>query len=184
LSVLFSFDATLPFSVLLIMRQCGILFLSLHSSYNLFPKAMTASLTLEDLRQKIGHPWLKSEHVINGDLIRRYAEVVGGNAQWWNRIDQVPPVILATLGFEQVVSALRKLGPLVLHGSSDVETSRLVHTGETLVATLTLISIRERPALDNHAVFVVIQGEYSDYRGESVATSRQLAIVWPRGLGG
>jgi len=136
------------------------------------------TLTLDDLKQKVDQPWLRREYVIGSSVVRRYTEAVGdSNPRWQGENAEVPPAMLATLGFDGAVSALLELSDVVLHGSSNLEVYLPVRVGDIISVTTTISSVRERQLSIGKSVFITLRQDCSNQRDEKVASCRQLAVV-------
>jgi hypothetical protein len=139
---------------------------------------MNEILTIGDLKQKIGQPWLRMEYPIEGGMVRKYAEAVGDcNPRWQSAGAEMPPPMIATLGFECAISALLGLSSAVLHGSTDLEVFAPVNVGDTITVTAIIAAIRERQMSGTNMAFITLQKEYVNQRGEKVASCKQLAMV-------
>jgi hypothetical protein len=139
---------------------------------------MNEILTIGDLKQKIGQPWLRMEYPIEGGMVRKYAEAVGDcNPRWQGAGAEMPPPMIATLGFECAISALLGLSSAVLHGSTDLEVFAPVNVGDTITVTAIIAAIRERQMSGTNMAFITLQKEYVNQRGEKVASCKQLAMV-------
>jgi acyl dehydratase len=90
-------------------------------------------ITLEDLKQKVGQPWLKLRYDVERSMVRKYAEATGDANPRWQK--EAPPTLLATLGFECAISALLGLNSVVLHGSTDLEIAGPVNIGDTMTGS-------------------------------------------------
>ena len=135
---------------------------------------MTKPLTLEDLKQKVGQPWLKLEYLIESGMVSRFVAAIGDcNPRWQGKKAEAPPTLLATLGFECAISALLGLSAVVLHGSTDLELFSPVRVGDTITVTASIAALRERQSM----AFITLQKDYTNQRGEKVAACKQLAIV-------
>jgi hypothetical protein len=138
----------------------------------------TELFTLEDLKEKIGKAWLKLDYSIDGSMVRKYTEAVGDcNPRWQGRNAEVPPSLLATLGFECAISALLGLSAAVLHGSTELEALAPVRIGDIITVEASIAAIREREMSGVKMVFITLLKEYSNQRLEKVASCKQLAIV-------
>lgn len=139
---------------------------------------MNEILTIDDLKEKAGKPWLKLSYTIERDMVRKYLEAVGDcNPRWLREGTEVPPTLLATLGFECAISALLGLSSAVLHGSTDLEIASPVKVGDTITVTAMIAAIRERQMSGANVAFVTLQKDYTNQRGEQVANCKQLAII-------
>ena len=139
---------------------------------------MTKPLTLEDLKQKVGQPWLKLEYLIESGMVSRFVAAIGDcNPRWQGKKAEAPPTLLATLGFECAISALLELSAVVLHGSTDLELFAPVRVGDTITVTASIAALRERQVPAGNMAFITLQKDYTNQRGEKVAACKQLAIV-------
>jgi len=141
---------------------------------------MTETITLDDLKQKVGLPWLKLIYPIESMMVRKYAEAVGDcNPRWQGPDAEMPPTMLATLGFECAISTLLGLHSAVLHGSTDLEVFKPVRVGDTITVTAIIAAMRERQMPAGTMAFITLQKDYTNQLGEAVASCKQLAIVRP-----
>jgi len=139
---------------------------------------MNDILTIDDLKQKIGKPWLKLEYPVESGMVRKYADAVGDcNTRWQGAVAEMPPPMIATLGFECAISALLGLSSAVLHGSTDLEVFAPVKVGDTITVTAVIAAIRERQMSGTNMAFITLQKEYTNQRCEKVASCKQLAMV-------
>ena len=139
---------------------------------------MTEPLTLEDLKEKVGQPWLKLEYPIESVMVRKYTEAVGDcNPRWKGKDARMPPSMIATLGFECAISALLGLSAAVLHGSTELEVFLPVNVGDTITVEASIAGLREREMSGVKMAFLTLQKEYTNQRGQKVASCKQLAIV-------
>ncbi len=146
-------------------------------SYTLLP-IMTEPLTIEDLKAKVGKPWLRLEYPIESVMVRKYLEAIGDcNPHWLGKSAEMPPSMIATLGFECAISALLGLSSAVLHGSTELEVFLPVIVGDTITVEASIAALREREMAGNKMAFITLQKEYTNQRGEKVASCKQLAIV-------
>lgn len=110
---------------------------------------------------------------VDGSRVRAFADAVG------QRGSGVPPTIVTVpeiaAGLDHVVSDPR-LGielSRVLHGEQEYRWSRPVVVGETLTASATIESVRDKGAMR----FVVLGTEVRDESGALVASGRSTLIV-------
>jgi hypothetical protein len=147
-------------------------------SYTFSFKTMSETITLQDLKQKVGQPWIKLDYIIESGMVRKFAEAVGDcNPRWQGKKAEMPPTMLATLGFECAISALMGLDSAVLHGSTDLEVAAPVKVGDTITVTASIAALRERQMPSGNMTFITIQKDYTNQRGEKLASCKQLAIV-------
>jgi len=144
---------------------------------------MKSFLTLEDIDQIIGQPWQKTESLIASELVRVYAAAVGdGNPRWHSSDADVPLTMLAMVGFDSVVLAMRGINDVVLLGSSEVEGYLPVRVGDKIITTTAITSLRRRQSPAGITAFIAIRQDYTNQRDEKVASCTQTVIVRPGGL--
>jgi hypothetical protein len=142
--------------------------------------AIMSGLTLDDLKQKVGKPWLSLKYDIERGMVARFTQAVGDvNPRWQGKEAQAPPALLATLGFETAISALLGLDAIVLHGSTDLELYGQVRVGDTINVDASISALRERQTAAGLVAFITLQKDYTNQDGAHVAMCRQLAIVRP-----
>lgn len=135
-------------------------------------------LTLETLKRKIGKLWLRREYAIESDLICRYTKVVDDDNPRWQGVGaEVPPVMLPALSFGSVASTLRVLGTLILHGASDLEIYLPVRDGDDVTVTTAVASLRVRKLRSGISAFITFTQNYSNQRGEKIASCTQLTVL-------
>ena len=141
---------------------------------------MGEQLTIDELKKKVGKPWLNLRYDIERGILVRFAQAIGDdNPRWQGDEAEAPPTLLATLGFETAISALLGLDAIVLHGSTDLELYRQVKVGDTIVVAATITALRERQTAAGVVAFITLQKDYTNQDGAHVATCKQLAIVRP-----
>jgi len=135
---------------------------------------MIQQLTIDDLKQLVGQPWLTLTYPIEAGLGRRFAEAVGDDdPRRAAKKDEVPPALLLTIGFERVISMLLSLPEAVLHGSTELECFEPVKIGDVLTVTARVAALRERVPL----TFINLELEQHNQKGVLVARCKQLAIL-------
>jgi acyl dehydratase len=135
---------------------------------------VTVKLTLADFKARIGVPWAPFIYPIEQGMVRHFVEAVGdSNPRWLDKEAVIPPTLLPTLGFEQVISTMLGMSGAVLHGSTELECYLPVRVGDTISVIATVTAIRERGNL----AFISLEKTYSNQRAEVVAVCRQLAIL-------
>ena len=114
---------------------------------------------------------------VDGSRVRAFADAVG------HRGPGVPPTIVTVpeiaAGLDHVVSDPR-LGidlSRVLHGEQEYRWSRPVLGGETLTASATIESVRDKGGMR----FLILRTEVVDEAGEPVAAGRSTLIVRDEG---
>jgi hypothetical protein len=134
----------------------------------------TQRLTIGDLKQLAGQPWMTLSYPIEQGLIRRYVEAVGDdNPRWLAGNAEAPPALLLTIGFEHVISMLLSLPEAVLHGSTELECFEPVRVGDVVTVTARIAALRERPPL----TFINLEMDQHNQKGTLVARCKQLAIL-------
>jgi len=135
---------------------------------------MIQQLTIDDLKQLVGQPWLTLTYPIEAGLGRRFAEAVGDDdPRRAAKKDEVPQALLLTIGFERVISMLLSLPEAVLHGSTELECFEPVKIGDVLTVTARVAALRERVPL----TFINLELEQHNQKGVLVARCKQLAIL-------
>ncbi len=139
---------------------------------------MNQVMTLDALKARIGKPWPPFVYPIERGMIRRFAAAVGdNNPRWQDDRAEVPPALLPTLGFEQVISTMLEMKGIVLHGSTELECYLSAEVGDTITVTVTIASIRERRSDKGNLAFITLEKTYYNQRRELIACCKQLAIV-------
>ncbi len=135
---------------------------------------MAQPVTLEELKSRVGVPWPPFVYDMEPGLVARYLRAVG-DAESTEQL-QVPPALLPTLGFEQVISTMLEMKGIVLHGSTDLECFQPVVVGDTISVEVTITSIRERRSENRDLAFITLEKTYTNQHGRRIARCRQLAI--------
>ncbi len=139
---------------------------------------MKQSLTIENIKQSIGQPLFRQELAVESGMLHRYAEAVGvGNLHGQGDTTEVSATMLAMFGLGDITSALHEPCAVILHGSSDFESYLPVRVGDVITIVAAVTSIRERQSETGNTVFLVLQMDYTNQRGEGVALCKQLIIV-------
>ena len=136
---------------------------------------MTQVVTLEELKTRIGIPWAPFIYQMEPGLVARYLSAVGDVEL--EEPGNVPPGLLPTLGFEQVISTMLEMKGIVLHGSTELECFQPVAVGDTISVGVTIASIRERRSENRDMAFITLEKIYTNQHGNQVARCRQLAIL-------
>jgi hypothetical protein len=135
---------------------------------------MIQQLTIDDLKQLVGQPWLTLTYPIEAGLVRRFVEAIGDDdPRWTAKKAEVPPALLLTIGFERVITMLLSLPEAVLHGSTELECFESVRIGDVLTVTAWVAALRERSPL----TFINLELEQHNQKGVLVARCKQLAIL-------
>ena len=137
-------------------------------------KILTQVVTLEELKTRVGTHWAPFIYPMEPGLIARYRRAIGDAESDEQGI--VPPGLLPTLGFEQVISTMLEMKGIVLHGSTDLECFQPVGIGDTISVGVTITSIRERRSENRDLAFITLEKIYHNQHGQQVARCRQLAI--------
>lgn len=135
---------------------------------------MTQVVTLAELKARVGTPWEPFIYQMEPGLIARYLRAVGDAES--EEQGNVPPGLLPTLGFEQVISTMLEMKGIVLHGSTELECFQPVAVGDTVSVGVTISSIRERRSENRDLAFITLEKIYHNQHGRQVARCRQLAI--------
>jgi hypothetical protein len=132
---------------------------------------MAQQITIEELKAKVGQPWLTLSYPIERGMLQRFKEAVGDENPRWKR--EAPPALLLTIGFERVISLLLELPEAVLHGSTELECFAPVKVGDEITVTATISAVRERPP----TAFIYLELEQHNQKGILVARCKQLALL-------
>lgn len=135
-------------------------------------------MTLEILKSRIGNPWPPFVYPVERGMIKRFTAAIGDNdSRWQQENGEVPPALLPTLGFEQVISTMLEMKGIVLHGSTELECYLPAYVGDIITVTVTITSIRERRSKTDNMAFITLDKTYHNQRREMIARVKQLAIV-------
>ncbi len=114
---------------------------------------------------------------IEKGMVQRFCRAVGDENPRWQ--EKAPPSLLLTIGFNEMVEELACGGLLtVLHGSTELEPYLDVSIGDVVTANAHIARVRERQGQMGATLFVTIDVECVNGRGEKVAMVRQVAIVY------
>ncbi len=131
-------------------------------------------ISIENLKARVGEPWLTLTYPIESAMVQHFVEAVGDeNSRWIGRESEVPPSFLLTLGFEKVISMLLRLPEAVLHGSTEMECFGPVKIGDIITVTAKVSAVRERPP----ATFITLELDQHNQKGMLVSRCKQLAIL-------
>jgi len=135
---------------------------------------MPEQLTIEELKSKVGQPWLTLTYPIERGMAQRFVEAVGDeNPRWQGEKAEAPPALLLTIGFDRVISMLLGLPEAVLHGSTELECFAPVKVGDEITVTAKISALRERSPM----TFINLELEQHNQNGLLVARCRQLALL-------
>ena len=135
---------------------------------------MTQQLSIEELKGKVGQPWLTLTYPIERGLVQRFTQAVGDdNKRWQGKHAEAPPALLLTIGFERVISMLLELPEAVLHGSTEIECFAPVLVGDEISVSARISAVRERPP----TTFINLELEQHNQKGVLVARCKQLALL-------
>jgi len=135
---------------------------------------MTQALTIDELKNKVGQPWLTLAYAVEKGMVQRIVEAVGDeNPRWQGTKAEAPPALLLTIGFERVISMLLSLPESVLHGSTELECFKPAKVGDIITVSAKVASVRERLPM----TFVNLELEQHNQKGELIARCKQLAIL-------
>jgi len=144
---------------------------------------MTAPVTLEELKKKVGEPWLRWEGAIEGERVQQYVKATGdSNPRWQGPNAEVPPAFLATLGGGDALAVIMGLKAVILLGTSDLECFRPVRIDDTVTATTSMVSLRERESQAGSTAFITLRTDIANRRCDRVASNTQLILVRSGGL--
>jgi hypothetical protein len=139
---------------------------------------MNQVITLDALKDRIGIPWPPFVYLVEKGMVKRFAAAIGDNNPLWQKKQAlIPPTLLPTLGFEQVISTMLEMKGIVLHGSTELECYLPARVGDTITVTVTITSIRERRSEAGNLAFITLEKAYHNQHNELVARCRQLAIL-------
>jgi len=114
---------------------------------------------------------------IEEGLVERFCHTVGDDNPRWK--EKAPPSMLLTIGFNEMVEELAYDGVLtVLHGSTELEPFIDVKIGDIVTANACITKIRERKGQMGITLFVNVEVDCTNHKGEKVALCRQVALVY------
>ena len=147
-----------------------------------------SSLSVEELRDKIGVEREAGVYEIEKGMIRKFALAIGDPNPLWQDEKYAreskyggiiaPPTFILTIGLEQIEQELTSLpSTTTLHGSTELEYYQPVRPGDKITVTIRLANIRERQGRGtDKVVFMTFEITYKNQRQELVAKCRQILI--------
>lgn len=131
---------------------------------------------IDTLKERIGVEREVGIYHIEKERIASFARTIGDPNPCWQ--DMVPPSIIPTLGFAQILPELISLFTTLLHGSTELECYQPVRAGDRITVNHKLANLRQRVGKDNHLLaFLTIELTYKNQRQELVARCRQVLIA-------
>ena len=146
------------------------------------------SLSIEELRDKIGVEREAGVYEIERGMIRKFALAIGDPNPLWQDEEYdrkskyggiiAPPTFILTIGLEQIEQELTSLSSMTtLHGSTELECYQPVRPGDKITVTIRLANIRERQGKKiGKMVFMTFEITYKNQGQELVAKCRQTLI--------
>ncbi len=106
--------------------------------------------------------------------VRRFAEAIGDEDPRWS--DTAPPTLLRAMLSELPSAPELDAFPQMLDGGSDWEYGAPVVVGDTVTATTQFARVNQRNIEAGPAVFLQLETQYTNQRGEWVATQKNTLI--------
>lgn len=112
--------------------------------------------------------------------IKRFAEAIGDHNPLW--VDETaggiiaPPTFLRTMITEAPTPPELAAFPQMLDGGSEWTYMELVKPGDVITAVTRFASVNQRAIAMGPAVFLVLETDYTNQRGEAVAKQRNTLI--------
>ena len=133
---------------------------------------------IEGLKERLEAVFEPVVFEVTKGALQRYVRAIGDASPRWQAA--VPPSLVPTIGFEQILQKLLDACPdtTILHGSTDLEYFEPLALGDEITAGIEVTGIRERQGQMGTTAFVTIEINYQNQRQEEVARCRQLIIVY------
>ena len=134
------------------------------------------SLTLDELRSRVGVDWEPLVHEIEKGMIQQFVRAIDDPNPMWQEI--APPTFVWTIGLVELMEQISSVPDFVnfLNGGTELEWYQPIRPGDVVTAVTKIADIRERQGKMGKLLFMTFETTYKNQRQELVARCHDLAI--------